>query len=79
MNELFDDSWEYLIVDEAHLISNLKRKGGQSVLAWNGKKILVTGTPIRNGLHELEDLLIICAYIIFWGSKWNHFDHLEEQ
>jgi SWI/SNF-related matrix-associated actin-dependent regulator of chromatin subfamily A member 5 len=51
-------SWEYLIIDEAHRIKNENSTLSQIVRIYNTKcRLLITGTPLQNNLHELWALL----------------------
>ncbi|KAJ2960659.1 hypothetical protein NQZ79_g4020 [Umbelopsis isabellina] len=47
-------SWQYIIIDEAHRIKNENSMLSQIVRAFNSKnRLLITGTPLQNNLHEL--------------------------
>jgi len=51
-------SWKYLIIDEAHRIKNEKSKLSEIVREFKSKnRLLITGTPLQNNLHELWALL----------------------
>jgi len=51
-------SWEYLCIDEAHRIKNENSTLSQIVRIYNTKcRLLITGTPLQNNLHELWALL----------------------
>ena len=58
MSELKKYDWRYIIIDEAHRLKN-----EMSVLSKNLRlfktdlKLLITGTPLQNNLHELWSLL----------------------
>lgn len=62
--------WNYLVVDEAHAIKN-----EQTQLATNLRifatqnRLLLTGTPLQNNLHELWSLLNFLLPEIFDSSK----------
>ncbi|TKR76891.1 hypothetical protein L596_017963 [Steinernema carpocapsae] len=50
--------WKYLIIDEAHRIKNEKSKLSEFVRELKSKhRLLITGTPLQNNLHELWALL----------------------
>lgn len=51
-------SWRYMIVDEAHRIKNEKSKLYEILRGFKTtNRLLITGTPLQNGLHELWALL----------------------
>ena len=51
-------NYEYLIMDEAHRIKNEKSKLSYIVRQYRSKhRLLLTGTPLQNNLHELWSLL----------------------
>jgi ERCC4-related helicase len=51
-------AWEYLVIDEAHRIKNENSALSQIVRIYNTKcRLLITGTPLQNNLHELWALL----------------------
>lgn len=50
--------YEYLIIDEAHRIKNEKAKLSTVVRQFkSAHRLLLTGTPLQNNLHELWSLL----------------------
>ena len=50
--------WEYLVIDEAHRIKNENSVLSQIIRLYNTKcRLLITGTPLQNNLHELWALL----------------------
>jgi hypothetical protein len=50
--------WEYLLIDEAHRIKNENSVLSQIIRLYNTKcRLLITGTPLQNNLHELWALL----------------------
>ncbi|KAG5684431.1 hypothetical protein PVAND_013665 [Polypedilum vanderplanki] len=51
-------NWKYLIIDEAHRIKNEKTKLSEIVREFSTRhRLLLTGTPLQNNLHELWALL----------------------
>lgn len=51
-------NYEYLIIDEAHRIKNEKSKLSVIVRQYYSEhRLLLTGTPLQNNLHELWALL----------------------
>ncbi|KAL9645087.1 hypothetical protein ABK040_004578 [Willaertia magna] len=50
--------WYYIIIDEAHRIKNENSMLSQSVRGFDSNyRLLITGTPLQNNLHELWSLL----------------------
>lgn len=50
--------WEYMLIDEAHRIKNENSVLSQIIRLYNTKcRLLITGTPLQNNLHELWALL----------------------
>ena len=51
-------NWEYIVIDEAHRIKNEQSLLSKVVRLFNSKhRLLLTGTPLQNNLHELWALL----------------------
>ncbi|GAA6036132.1 hypothetical protein JCM8097_006631 [Rhodosporidiobolus ruineniae] len=50
--------WEYIVIDEAHRIKNVDSMLSQIVRLFDSRgRLLITGTPLQNNLHELWALL----------------------
>ncbi|KAF8359152.1 isw-1 [Pristionchus pacificus] len=61
--------WKYIIIDEAHRIKNEKSKLSEFIRLFKSKnRLLLTGTPLQNNLHELWALLNILLPDIFASS-----------
>ena len=64
--------WDYLILDEAHMIKNWKSQRWQTLLKFNSRRrLLLTGTPLQNDLMELWSLLHFLMPHVF--SSHAHF------
>ncbi|XP_075166422.1 chromatin-remodeling complex ATPase chain Iswi-like [Haematobia irritans] len=62
--------WEYMVVDEAHRLKNEKSKFAMYVREFRSKhRLLLTGTPLQNNLHELWALLNFMLPDIFNSSE----------
>lgn len=62
--------WKYLIIDEAHRIKNENSKLSQVVREYSVEhRLLITGTPLQNNLHELWALLNFLLPDIFTQSE----------
>jgi SWI/SNF-related matrix-associated actin-dependent regulator of chromatin subfamily A member 5 len=63
-------SWNYLIIDEAHRIKNEKSVLSKVVRVFSSAhRLLLTGTPLQNNLHELWALLNFLMPQIFSSSE----------
>lgn len=58
MGPLQKFKWEYIIVDEAHKIKNEESMISKKLRELDSRqRLLLTGTPLQNNLHELWSLL----------------------
>eukprot|EP00967_Tisochrysis_lutea_P064284 scaffold83210_cov27-Tisochrysis_lutea.AAC.2 len=76
--------WRYLIIDEAHRIKNDQGKLSQVVRLFSTHyRLLITGTPLQNNLHELWSMLNFLLPDIFSSSEqfdeWFNPDDAAEQ
>ncbi|KAL7674457.1 hypothetical protein ACOME3_000737 [Neoechinorhynchus agilis] len=63
-------AWRYLIIDEAHRIKNEDAKLSKAVRTLkSSNRLLLTGTPLQNNLHELWALLNFLLPDIFDSSE----------
>ncbi|KAK9452490.1 SNF2 family N-terminal domain-containing protein [Dipodascopsis uninucleata] len=63
-------AWEYIIVDEAHRIKNEDSMLSQIIRVFNSRnRLLITGTPLQNNLHELWALLNFILPDVFSDSQ----------
>ena len=50
--------WGYIVLDEAHRVKNEKSLMGQAVRRLRSShRLMITGTPLQNNMHELWSLL----------------------
>ncbi|CAK3740071.1 ISWI chromatin-remodeling complex ATPase ISW2 [Lecanosticta acicola] len=63
-------AWEYIIIDEAHRIKNEESSLAQIIRIFNSRnRLLITGTPLQNNLHELWALLNFLMPDVFGDSE----------
>lgn len=63
-------NWRYLIIDEAHRIKNEKSKLSEIIREFKStNRLLLTGTPLQNNLHELWSLLNFLLPDVFDSSE----------
>ncbi|KAK3678899.1 chromatin remodeling complex Adenosinetriphosphatase [Recurvomyces mirabilis] len=63
-------AWEYIIIDEAHRIKNEESSLAQIIRIFNSRnRLLITGTPLQNNLHELWALLNFLLPDVFGDSS----------
>ncbi|KAH3903178.1 DNA translocase SCDLUD_000794 [Saccharomycodes ludwigii] len=68
-NALKKICWQYLVVDEAHRIKNEQSALSQIIrLFYSKSRLLITGTPLQNNLHELWALLNFLLPDVFGDS-----------
>ncbi|KAJ1662180.1 chromatin remodeling complex Adenosinetriphosphatase [Coemansia sp. RSA 1813] len=69
-SELRKVSWEYIIVDEAHRLKNENSMLSKLVRMFaSQRRLLITGTPLQNNLHELWALLNFLLPDVFGSSE----------
>lgn len=63
-------AWEYIIIDEAHRIKNEESSLAQVIRVFNSRnRLLITGTPLQNNLHELWALLNFLLPDVFGDAE----------
>jgi SWI/SNF-related matrix-associated actin-dependent regulator of chromatin subfamily A member 5 len=63
-------SWQYIVIDEAHRIKNEKSKLSEVMRILDSKnRLLITGTPLQNNLHELWALLNFLLPDVFKSAE----------
>ena len=66
-------AWNYLIIDEAHRLKNEASQFSTTVRQLSTKhRLLLTGTPLQNNLHELWALLNFLLPDIFASAEQVH-------
>jgi len=74
-NALKKVPWRFLIIDEAHRIKNEHAQLSKTVRAFKTEnRLLITGTPLQNNLHELWALLNFLLPDVFASAE--RFDEL---
>jgi SWI/SNF-related matrix-associated actin-dependent regulator of chromatin subfamily A member 5 len=69
-NALNKFAWSYLIIDEAHRLKNEASAFSKTVRAFETRyRILLTGTPLQNSLHELWALLNFLVPDVFESAE----------
>eukprot|EP00644_Phytophthora_capsici_P016041 jgi/Phyca11/528256/estExt2_fgenesh1_pm.C_PHYCAscaffold_280011 len=76
--------WKYLLIDEAHRVKNENSKLSRVVREFKVEhRLLITGTPLQNNLHELWALLNFLLPDVFSDSEdfdaWFNVDEEEGQ
>lgn len=72
VESLSSQSWDYLVIDEGHLIKNYKTSKNNALTEVNSNhRVLLTGTMIQNNIEELWCLLNFCCPVEFDNRK--HF------
>ena len=77
-------NFSYLIIDEAHRIKNEKSKLSETVRKFKStNRLLLTGTPLQNNMHELWALLNFLLPDVFGDStefdSWFEAKRLENE
>lgn len=63
-------NWRYIVIDEAHRIKNENSKLALVVRTFfSQNRLLITGTPLQNNLHELWALLNFLLPDVFSSSE----------
>ncbi|KAJ2159423.1 chromatin remodeling complex Adenosinetriphosphatase [Coemansia sp. RSA 552] len=68
--ELRKIDWEYIIIDEAHRLKNENSMLSKLVRMFSSqRRLLITGTPLQNNLHELWALLNFLLPDVFGSAE----------
>eukprot|EP00957_Ditylum_brightwellii_P021230 1600685-Ditylum_brightwellii.AAC.1 len=63
-------AWSYLIIDEAHRLKNEASAFSLTIRTFETRfRLLLTGTPLQNNLHELWALLNFLVPDVFASSE----------
>ncbi|KAG2410642.1 Protein CHROMATIN REMODELING-like protein [Vigna angularis] len=66
-----DATWDYMILDEGHLIKNPSTQRAKSLLEIpSAHRIIISGTPLQNNLKELWALFNFCCPELLGDNKW---------
>ncbi|PSS30202.1 Protein CHROMATIN REMODELING like [Actinidia chinensis var. chinensis] len=66
-----DITWDYMILDEGHLIKNPGTQRAKSLLEIpSAHRIVISGTPIQNNLKELWALFNFCCPELLGDKNW---------
>ncbi|XP_027916383.1 protein CHROMATIN REMODELING 24 isoform X1 [Vigna unguiculata] len=66
-----DATWDYMILDEGHLIKNPSTQRAKSLLEIpSAHRIIISGTPLQNNLKELWALFNFCCPDLLGDNKW---------
>ncbi|KAK2384897.1 Protein CHROMATIN REMODELING 24 [Trifolium repens] len=64
-------TWDYMILDEGHLIKNPSTQRAKSLLEIpSAHRIIISGTPLQNNLKELWALFNFCCPELLGDKKW---------
>ncbi|XP_015891171.3 protein CHROMATIN REMODELING 24 [Ziziphus jujuba] len=64
-------TWDYMILDEGHLIKNPSTQRAKSLLEIpSAHRIIISGTPIQNNLKELWALFNFCCPDLLGDKQW---------
>lgn len=64
-------TWDYMILDEGHLIKNPGTQRAKSLLEIpSAHRIIISGTPLQNNLKELWALFNFCCPSLLGDNKW---------